>query len=217
MGQHYKIVNIDKEELLEPRRLDNGLQLLHWSYSNTYTNFALMNMVAGPWKGDRVFVVGDYADLEEPDEPCHKALKKILEEKRIKNLHCYAESAYKDVSKNADKTDHHYKYLYNHALKTVIELDKCPIEWVFDDGEVQTVAPLPLLIAMGNNRGGGDFYDDKHGYEYVGSWCDTVTSIEVTTEPISGTEDYTVFAPDFTECNPIIPYYTPLKKARKML
>ena len=57
------------------------------------------------------------------------------------------------------------------------------------------INPLPLLITMGNGRGGGDYgnYENEH---LVGSWCDSIASVEITKEPKDelGYEEY---HPDF--------------------
>lgn len=215
MGQLYKIVNVDKEEMLVPWDFSNGAKLMEWSYNNNDMILALFNLLAGEWKGDRVFVIGDYADLGyadlgNPNEPCHEALRKVLEEKMICDLYGYASKNYRNISGESDVSEYGYRYIYNHALKVVIDLDKCPIErtfWSKVEKEVCIVriSPLSLLLAIGNGRGGGDFHEGNNGYEYVGSWCDTVSDIEVTIEPLDGI-DYEEFSPDFTENNPMIPY-----------
>ena len=93
--------------------------------------------------------------------------------------------------------------------KQVIDLEKCPIEWTWFDASqdkafVTKVAPLPLLLAMGNGRGGGDYHDAFEGYMLVGSWCGSSQYISVTSQPLADTEDYEEFAPDFTEQRPAI-------------
>ena len=58
MGQYYIAVNIDKKEYIEP---DCGVKLMEWSYNRNPLILNLMKKLANEWKGDRVFVVGDYA------------------------------------------------------------------------------------------------------------------------------------------------------------
>lgn len=219
MGQYYKIVNVDKEEMLVPWDFECGAKLMEWSYDKNDMILALFNLLAGKWKGDRVFVVGDYADLGNPSEPCHEALRKILEEKATDDLYGYASENYRNLSVEADVKEYGYRYIYNHALKVFIDLNKCPIEWTFWSKEekevhVARISPLSLLIAIGNDRGGGDFHEGHNGYKYVGSWCDTVSDIEVTIEPLDGI-DYDEFSPDFTENERIIPYTNLAEEIKK--
>ena len=57
------------------------------------------------------------------------------------------------------------------------------------------VAPLSLLLALGNGRGGGDYRGNN--CKYVGSWCKTTKYITVQNEKPS--EDYKEFKPNFAE------------------
>lgn len=107
--------------------------------------------------------------------------------------------------------------MYNHATKQVIDLAKCPIEDVWYSREldicfVSRLSPLPLLITIGNGRGGGDLYNDPN--KLVGSWCDTIQQVEVRFGRIFG-NNYTEFAPDFSEHNPPIPYTEEAEMVRK--
>ena len=140
MGQYYMIVNLDKREFLNPHKLGSGLKL--WEMANTCTIApALLALLAcsngrgggdfeedpiiGRWVGDRVAVVGDYAEpgdipgIEQPEviyvlckppteikdiaEHYRKLAKEISDDKRSKE---YQEKArlletskpYKDIS-----------------------------------------------------------------------------------------------------------------------
>ena len=72
MGQYYKVVNIDKKEFIEPWDYDCGSKLLEWGYitsdgkANGFAG-ALNKLMCGRWKGDRVYVVGDYAEPDSRD------------------------------------------------------------------------------------------------------------------------------------------------------
>ena len=68
MGQYYRIVNIDKKEVMRPFDFGNGMKLMEWSYTRNYMILALMNLLSDEWYGDRVYVIGDYADNEDPKE-----------------------------------------------------------------------------------------------------------------------------------------------------
>ena len=227
MGQYYVIANVDKRQQMLPFDYDNGLKLLEWSYDRNRMVMALMNLLSGEWKGDRVYIVGDYADLSNPDEPYCATLCKVMDELGISEdgyLHNFAckeflrvlpeeeiklgwpfdDSGYAPRADLRAPTENRgYRYIYNHATRQVIDLKHCPIEE--QSGEsVMKIAPLPLLLAMGNGRGGGDYQRGHIGYELVGSWCETVTSIEATKEPLASASDYAEFAPGFTENDPLL-------------
>ena len=58
MGQYYIVANIDKKEYM---RSNGGVKLMEWSYNRNDLILNLMNKLANEWKGDRVYIVGDYA------------------------------------------------------------------------------------------------------------------------------------------------------------
>lgn len=229
MGQYYKIVNVDRKVYLSPHQLGCGAKLMEWSYWKCDMVLALMNLLANEWKGDRVFVIGDYAEDDDQTEPCYMVIKNLIDELGFRGqkidgydvtLYGYADEKFKDVSVLADTEDHGLRYIYNHDLELVIDIEKCPVEWAWYDkeeskGHITKVAPLPLLLAMGNDRGGGDYHSGHRGFEHVGTWCNTVKSIEVTAEPIDGL-DYKEFAPDFSENKELIPYTQSLEEIRKV-
>ena len=67
------------------------------------------------------------------------------------------------------------KFLLNHDTKEYIDLDEYKEK--SKDKEGWTIHPLPLLTAVGNNRGGGDFHEGNIGYEFVGIWAWQLISI----------------------------------------
>lgn len=210
MGQYYKLVNIDKREIVEPWAIGCGAKLMEWSYCRAEMACALMNLMAENWKGDRVYVVGDYAEADDPKEPFYKALADTLREIGAGDLYGYASEKFRNITGNVDTEFKDWQYIYNHETKQYIDLRQCPVEWAWCDTEkneyfISKVAPLPLLLAMGNGRGGGDYHSNHHNYDLVGSWCDSVKSIEITDGRIKSL-DYKLFAPDFTENEPMIPY-----------
>lgn len=229
MGQYYKVLNVDKKVMLEPWSFDCGARLMEWSYWKCDMLLAMMNLMANEWKGDRIFVVGDYAEDDDPNETCYETLKNLIDELEIRDkqedgyavtVYGYASENFENVSELADTEDHGYRYIYNHAKKCFIDIEKCPIEWAWYNreekkGYITKIAPLSLLLAMGNDRGGGDYHNGHRGFGYVGSWCSTVQDIEITQEKIEGL-DYEEFAPDFTENKDLIPYTQSLEEIRKV-
>ena len=61
------------------------------------------------------------------------------------------------------------KFLLNHDTKQFVDLDA--YKRASTDKHGWTIHPLPLLTAVGNDRGGGDFHEGNTGFEFVGSWA----------------------------------------------
>ena len=223
MGQYYYIINADRKEYLNPFDYNNGLKLMEWSYDKNYLVLALENLMSGAWMGDRVYVVGDYADLSDVSECWAKTLESLLEEFGTEDLYGYVYEHFLRVlpekklrsrpySSSVDERpvsdttasveDNGFRYLYNHKARQVIDLEKCPIEWGWWDaeerrGSVARVSPLSLLLTMGNGRGGGDYRGVNA--ELLGSWCADAPFVELSKEPLLFALDYEELAPDFTE------------------
>ena len=67
------------------------------------------------------------------------------------------------------------KFLMNHDTKEFIDLNEYKKKSRDKDG--WTIHPLPLITAVGNDRGGGDFHEGNVGYEFVGKWAWHLISI----------------------------------------
>ena len=173
MGQYYKCVNLTKKEVIEPHDYNNGLKLMEFSWEGNEVVKVLEYMLATDWKGDEVYVCGDYADED------------------YYNL----SDNFKHIIIDSEEIPE-YKYIVNHNQKTYINLNNLPITNMYET-ETWEVSPLTLLLALGNGRGGGDFYEQSSGYEYVGSWCKDTEKIEVQNK--MPPKNYTEFRPDFIE------------------
>ena len=111
----------------------------------------------------RVAWVGDYAD--EPDDfdfsncsafyvPCYKEV--------------WGETVQPVGIASSDfKLDG--KFLLNHDRRQFVDLDEYKRLSVGKEG--WCIHPLPLLTAVGNDRGGGDFHEGNTGFENVGLWA----------------------------------------------
>lgn len=216
MGQYYKVVNVDKKEYMYS---DGGIKLMEWSYNRNPLTLNLMKKLANEWKGDRVFVVGDYAlskDRIDNDSKVkdydYDLLEKIEKELDIFDkeddgypitLYHYADKCYEEI-KLEKIEDEEYKYIYNHTRKEFIDLEHCPLAWLYKDKNkfIQVkVSPISLLLALGNGMGGGDYWGNNENL--VGKYINEVQDIEVTKEPLN--LDYTEFRPEFYE-DVYIPY-----------
>ena len=71
------------------------------------------------------------------------------------------------------------KFLLNHDTKEFIDLNEYKRNSTEYNG--WTIHPLPLLTAVGNDRGCGDFHKGNIGYEFVGKWAWHLISISDTT------------------------------------
>lgn len=73
------------------------------------------------------------------------------------------------------------KFLLNYDTRQFVSLDEYKATSTDKDGWV--IHPLPLLTAVGNDRGSGDFYEGNVGYEFVGLWAWHLLSIVDTRPP----------------------------------
>lgn len=216
MGQYYLIVNVDKKEYIHPHNFGNGMKLMEWSWNGNRVIKALSNLMMGDWKGDRVYVVGDYADLAEYnpyDENWLPTLRVLTEELGIhdgnhaeypdeRSLFAVAESKFTKLSPDETEwkeTD--ARYIYNPKTMQYIDIENSPKTVIeFYDGESATycASPLSLILAMGNNRGGGD-YRNKTNEHLVGLWVPYSQHLVVTNEKAGNHDDFHEFKPDFKE------------------
>lgn len=72
------------------------------------------------------------------------------------------------------------KYFINHSKKMIIDLDK--YKELLKDVDM-VISPIPLLTAVGNDKGGGDFHRGTGvGYDLIGTWAWDV--VEITDQDI---------------------------------
>lgn len=82
MGQYYIAVNLDKRQKIEPHAFNDGAKLMEFASAGggMMTGLALLlangngrgggdcrscHPIIGSWAGDRVVIVGDYADADQ--------------------------------------------------------------------------------------------------------------------------------------------------------
>ena len=191
MGQYYKVINVDKKEYISPWDFDSGAKLLEWSYicSDGHANHFVAKMVqlmTGSWKGDRVYVVGDYAELEGQENTAYAASLADLEydlewlgkyDENEDRAPLYFCDKYGFVQIFPDGTEEDYicpRYAINTRYGCYIDLRNLPCEWTYtrdDNTEVMvSIFPVALLLAMGNGLGGGDYYGLN--VDLCGSWTE---------------------------------------------
>jgi hypothetical protein len=92
MGQYYKIVNLDRQEYLNPWEFGDGQKLMEFGCSGggAMAGLAILlansngrgggdlrsdNPIIGSWAGDRIVIAGDYAEI---GDACEAYVKKNI-------------------------------------------------------------------------------------------------------------------------------------------
>lgn len=161
MGQYYKpVVNINGEITVYSRDIDGQYTMAKLMEHSWWEN-DMVNAVAEKFyhtKGQLAWV-GDYANDDET--PIH-----------MKHIWGIKGEGLSKVDFSLDK-----KFLVNWDTKEYIDLNAYKKKSKGADGWV--IHPLPLLTAIGNGRGGGDYhYRDNTCLDLVGTWAWKTISIE---------------------------------------
>lgn len=173
MGQYYRAILGDSYGfncMVFDRSVDGKYTLAKLMEHSWWKNSFVNAFSAQIYKcKSRVCWVGDYAD--EPDDF------------KFANNSAFYVPNYNEVwGDNVNLlTSHHTnftldgKFLLNHDRKEYLDLDE--YKKLSKDREGWTIHSLPLLTAVGNDRGGGDFHEGNVGYEFVGIWAWQLISI----------------------------------------
>ena len=206
MGQYYKAVNIDKREYLFPLSFNCGFKLMESCYvCNDFVN-GLTALLSGPWHGDQVMYIGDYAwdDVVLGDCSCSgAALLRGLKENSVLDADPYAAAmSWHDAAEYCAVPETiGYVLRGGHGVSEVWE----PVTVPAHEGEIDceekryvvnetqgvfydrdkletrqgchlTQDPLLIFLAVGNGLGGGD-YRSADARKQVGSWaCQTISA-----------------------------------------
>jgi hypothetical protein len=213
MGQYYKCIVLKKDwketqkpirAALSPYDFDNGAKLMEHSYvRNNYVS-AFMHLVHELDKdrsGLPCVWCGDYADTFSTEGlPLFEKMNTDTQKPEIVGGFNAYNEAYAWINKGEEKSDeykevlnliedynmHNYRYIINHTKKEYVKVPAYEKDkWI--------IHPLPILLADGNGRGGGDYHDeictnpeeedlDKREYvkkpnaKFVGAWAyDTIS------------------------------------------
>ena len=182
MGQYYvpTIINKNGVETFNAHHYNNGYKLMEHSWVGNYLVQAVITRLYN--NPSILFWMGDYAEL---DDITKKAAEAALFDYNIsigKQFILDVHSDKYDKPAIPEKDFIYPKYFINHTAKVYFDIDKCVSKLAEiapeDDGWV--VHPLPLLTAVGNGRGGGDYYSELDK-QFVGNWAGDVieTAYEV--------------------------------------
>lgn len=164
MGQYYMayVRNDEGEKVFCPQDMGSGLKLMEHSWiGNDFVNGVLEAIWDSP---SRVAWVGDYAD-DESD----------FHERYTKQVYEAVWGEDKEPERTFFRIPKIHKtgFIFNHDRRQYIDLERyakaaafCP-SW--DKGATWVTHPLPLLTAIGNGRGGGDYSGTNE--KMVGSWA----------------------------------------------
>ena len=163
MGQYYRatIKDIDSGDMKSFSTYDygNGAKLMEHSYLGNDYVAAVLNYLKK--HTCRLWWLGDYAE-DDDFEGCDDEHTLSSADMR------YA------WSDDAVVLPHEGNWVWSYLPYIVVNLDKkCYIK-LAEVGDF-VICPLPLLTAVGNGNGGGDYFSDV-GADLVGSWAgDTIT------------------------------------------
>jgi len=160
MGQYYLAIILGEDtntpEIIRiyMSPFNSGMKLREHSYLNNHFVNAFESLLApnGIFYKSRIVWSGDYADNEVGQE---QNLYHIANDQPTKDF----------TIKSQILTLEKYKYIINHTKKQYVNKDKH-----------DKYHPLPLLVAEGNGRGGGDY--NGINQDIIGSWSRDVFSID---------------------------------------
>lgn len=150
---------------------DSGLKLTEHSYcGNHFVETVMAQLLNNPgrlaWIGD-YYEEGDFAEL-------NPGLPKTVEKRFYKHYEsehdCCAGKHVSHYSKPEEVKERQGRFILNHDKKCYIDMkkyEKDNLTCTVDDDCL--FHPIPLLTAVGNGRGGGDF--SGVGEEDVGRWA----------------------------------------------
>lgn len=191
MGQYYHHVNVDKQKAYSPNLFGGGIKLMEHSWVGNRSVQVLDTLLRGDWKGDRVVVAGDYFEADENKEIGVETDIQLYDVPWSEPKITVPEATAKLV--NEWEKQQHTGFYLNYDKKEAVDLSVLPVQEVYN-GQDWIVSPITLLIACGNGRGGGDFYEGNHGYEFVGRWAGDHVGIEDELP-----DEFELIRPDFRE------------------
>lgn len=186
MGQYYKAVLIDDLEhpnILNVFESAGGFKLMETSWiNNDFNNFVYKEIFNKP---KHIAWIGDYADEYLAKGTTDSIIKTSLPDEIIDNKDGLLMKIIIDTFSTDGQGIKNCKfnmlngYLVNETQQTYINIRhyvnnikkhrrNYMLDWRFSDFIVN---PLPLLTAIGNGLGGGDYYNGALNSNLVGTWA----------------------------------------------
>jgi hypothetical protein len=176
MGQYWKPIMIENMEWVYSHDYDNGLKLMEHSWiGNNFVGVVMKLLSKGEkWYKKPIVWCGDYFSEEGEENYYDKAddnlkIMPVFSMKESEQVKCvlvnHTKKEYVIISPEDFKKSTKVKAQAKKMLK-VIEGNE-EREW--------KIHPLPLLTALGNGRGGGDFRGEN---DMIGYWARDILSVE---------------------------------------
>ena len=172
MGQYYRIAfkHECKRVVVNDRKIEGEGYIMAKLLEHSWLGCDIADAVAREMYGNplRLAWVGDYAD--DGDE-VKAATRGDVSYKRV-----WGHDHKHEVPANDNGFDYLHKWLVNHDKKLAVSFDDVVRSSMSKYGGI--IAPFPLLTAIGNDRGGGDYHKGGTDYDKVGTWAWDLISIE---------------------------------------
>lgn len=168
MGQYYKAVVETKDDInvFSPWDFGDGFKLMEHSYiGNDFVEHVSYMIYKNPSK---VYWMGDYANYDD-----------LFDREEVQSLYGIAWETENCQNDGSDLQALRVKNLFlcNHTKKLAIPMDIYYQLNLPDSYGWGVIHPLPLLTAVGNGRGGGDYHNGTN-LDLVGSWAGDEISFE---------------------------------------
>lgn len=168
MGQYYKVFNATKGEFISPYDFGSLYKLMESCYVGNEYGDALTWLLTNDWRGDCVFLCGDYAW---GGSRCsgEDFLKKLEADGVVtQDPWELAESGvYASARECVGNRRRGYRYVANATRGVFYDREALPEIEILGDG--WEVDPLTIYLACGNGLGCGDYCGE--GEEEVGTWA----------------------------------------------
>ena len=196
MGQYYKIVFLAEKQDGSDEIIRAWVELMYSKLmEGSYLDNDFLGIIEyllsskGMFYRSRIIWAGDYADQEVLTISNGSTNDSDSDDETSPNLYQLCEKDGKSLSsllKYMRVPRNTYSYLVNHTKKQFVHLRK--------DGQTTGIHPLPLLVAEGNGRGGGDYFGRNN--QLCGTWARDIISVE---EKEGIQAHYTELICDFSE------------------
>ena len=176
MGQYYHVaVKIgDEKAFVNEREIKNQGYIMAKLLEHSYMRHPLCMCVAKLLSENkaRIAWIGDYAEDDEIIDITNGEL----------NYKAVWDANTKYVFDEVEEFDWSGLALVNYSKKEFVNIDEYARN---SENGGWCICPIPLLTAIGNNRGGGDYRDGGTCYELVGTWAwDELKLVQAKSVPV---------------------------------